>query len=96
MSDAPINPTPTSPANALTLDYLPIGQSACVVAVDWARLDADEGRRLRALGIDVGAVVSVAHRGVFGGNDPLAVSVGRMTVALRRAHARVMRVELAR
>ncbi len=35
----------------------------------------------------------MAHRGVFGGRDPLAVTIGRMTVALRRAHARAMEVE---
>jgi ferrous iron transport protein A len=37
-------------------------------------------------------VVAVAHRGVFAGRDPLAVSVGRMTVALRRMHAAAMEV----
>ena len=39
------------------------------------------------------ARVAVAHRGVFGGRDPIALTVGRMTVALRRAHARAMQVE---
>jgi ferrous iron transport protein A len=80
-------------ALGLTLDRLPVGQRARITAVEWPLLDADEGRRLRALGIDVGAAVAVAHRGVFGGSDPLAVTVGRMTVALRRSHAKVMRVE---
>ena len=37
--------------------------------------------------------MSLAYRGVFGGRDPLAVEVGRMTVALRRVHARAMQVE---
>ncbi|MDB5723593.1 MAG: ferrous iron transport protein [Novosphingobium sp.] len=78
----------------MTLDILPIGQKARIVAVDWAQLDDDEGRRLRALGIDTGARISVAHRGVFGGADPIALEIGRMTVALRRGHARVMDVEL--
>ncbi len=49
--------------------------------------------RLRSLGIDEGARVAISHRGVFGGRDPIAVMVGRMTVALRRAHARAMQVE---
>jgi ferrous iron transport protein A len=53
----------------------------------------EEGQRLRALGIDTGARVALAHRGVFGGRDPLAVMVGRMTVALRRVHAAAMEVE---
>jgi ferrous iron transport protein A len=76
----------------MTLDLLPVGQNARIVAVDWPRIADEEARRLRALGIDTGAEVAVAHRGVFGGRDPLAVTVGRMTVALRRAHARAMEV----
>ncbi len=79
----------------MTLDLLPLGQRARIIAVDWAVLAGEEGQRLRALGIDVGAQVAVAHRGVFAGADPIALSVGRMTVALRRAHARAMQVETA-
>lgn len=77
----------------LTLDQLPIGKRARIVAVDWSRLVDEEAQRLRALGLDTGARVAVAHRGVFGGADPLAVIVGRMTVALRRIHAAAMQVE---
>lgn len=80
---------------AMTLDALPIGQTVRIAAVDWTVLAEDEGQRLRALGLDAGAKVSVAHRGIFGGADPLAITVGRMTVALRRAHARAMQVEQA-
>ena len=80
--------------DTLTLDRLALGRTARISAVDWAALADDEGRRLRALGIDVGAEVQVSHRGVFAGGDPLAVAVGRMTVALRRVHARAMTVEL--
>lgn len=79
----------------MTLDLLPIGQNARIVAVDWPALVEEEARRLRALGLDAGAKVSVAHRGVFAGRDPLAITVGRMTVALRRVHARAMQVEPA-
>lgn len=77
----------------MTLDHLPIGQNARIVAVDWSRLVDEEAQRLRALGIDEGARVSVSYRGVFGARDPLAVTVGRMTVALRRAHVSAMQVE---
>ena len=77
----------------MTLDQLPLGPEARIVAVDWTLLANEEGQRLRALGIDQGAVVAVAHRGVFGGGDPLALTIGRMTVALRRSHARAMQVE---
>jgi ferrous iron transport protein A len=77
----------------MTLDLLPIGQRARIVAVDWARLVEEEALRLQALGVDTGATVSVAHRGIFAGRDPIALSIGRMTVALRRAHARAIEVE---
>lgn len=78
----------------MTLDLLPIGQRARIVAVDWSQLVDEEAQRLRAMGVDEGARVAVAYRGIFAGRDPLAVTVGRMTVALRRAHARAMQVEV--
>ncbi|WP_427968673.1 FeoA family protein [Altererythrobacter sp.] len=77
----------------MTLDHLPRGESATITSVHWDRLAPEEGHRLRALGIDEGAEVKVAHRGVFGGGDPMAITIGRMTVALRRAHAAAMNVE---
>ena len=77
----------------MTLDLLPVGRRARIVAVDWSQLVAEEALRLRALGLDEGARIAVAHRGVFGGRDPIAVMIGRMTVAMRRAHARAMQVE---
>lgn len=80
---------------SMTLENLPVGQRARITAVDWSLLAPDEGQRLRALGLDEGARVAVSHRGVLGGRDPLAVMVGRMAVALRRAHAVAMQVEPA-
>lgn len=77
----------------MTLDQLPLGQTVRIVAVDRARLVAEEALRLQALGLDEGAKVSIAHRGVFGSSDPIALSIGRMTVAVRRAHARAITVE---
>ncbi|MFN6935371.1 MAG: ferrous iron transport protein A [Tsuneonella sp.] len=77
----------------MTLEGLEPGSRARIVAVDWSRFAPEDGVRLRALGLDEGARVAVAHRGVFGGRDPLAVMIGRMTVALRRAHAAAMEVE---
>ena len=79
-------------AASVTLDSLPVDQLAAIIAVDWAQLVDEEAQRLRALGLDVGARVRVSHRGVFAGRDPLAVQIGRMTVALRRVHARAMTV----
>jgi ferrous iron transport protein A len=78
----------------MTLDLLPVGQPARIAAVEWALLVDEEAQRLRALGVDVGAKVSVAHRGIMGGRDPIALTIGRMTVAMRRVHALAMQVEL--
>lgn len=78
----------------MTLDTLDQGRQATIIAIDWSLLAPEEGKRLRALGLDEGAEVSIEHRGVFGGRDPLAVTVGRMTVALRRIHASAMTVEV--
>lgn len=61
--------------------------------MDWTLLVPEEAQRLRALGIDNGAKVTLAYRGVFAGRDPLALEIGRMTVALRRIHACAMTVE---
>ncbi len=77
----------------MTLDSLPPLQRAEIVAVDWQQLAPEEAKRLRALGVDVGARIAIAHRGIFAGKDPIAVMIGRMTVALRRVHARAMTVE---
>jgi ferrous iron transport protein A len=78
----------------MTLDLLPIGQGARIVAVNWSELVSEEARRLRALGLEEGARISVSHRGILGGKDPIAITVGRMVVAVRRAHAAAMKVEL--
>ena len=77
----------------MTLDLLPLETRARITAVDWSRLVVEEAQRLQALGIDLGAIISVAHRGIYSGRDPIALSVGRMTVALRRVHAQAIEVE---
>ena len=79
--------------SSTTLDLLPPRRRAEIVAVDWAVLAPEEAKRLRALGIEEGARVAVAHRGIFAGRDPIALEIGRMTVAIRRSHARAMTVE---
>ncbi len=78
----------------MTLDELPLGTPARIVSADWDALVPEEAQRLRALGIEEGADVRLAYRGVFLGRDPLAIEIGRMTVALRRVHARAMQVEV--
>jgi ferrous iron transport protein A len=76
----------------ISLDQLPFRAPATVTAIDWSRLPEPDARRLRNLGFDEGVSVESLHAAPFG-KDPLAVRVGRMTVALRRAAARVILVE---
>lgn len=75
----------------MRLDQLPSRTPAIVTAIDWRALDAGEARRLRHLGFDEGVEVELLHRAPFG--DPLAVRVGRMTVAMRCAPARAVLIE---
>ena len=76
----------------MTLEGLAPGRSATITSIDWDSIAAEDGKRLRALGFDAGVEISVAHRGVFGGRDPLAVTLGRMTIALRKVHAAAVSV----
>lgn len=75
----------------LSLDQLRIGTRARISAIDWALLGDTDSKRLRQFGFDEGVAVEPLHSGPFG-KDPLAVRVGRMTVAIRRAHARAVHV----
>lgn len=77
----------------MQLDQLPVGRKARIASIDWPLLVPEEAQRLRALGIDEGAEVTLAYRGIFAGRDPLAIEIGRMTIAMRLAHARAMTVE---
>ncbi len=77
----------------LRLDQLPYRCRATVSAVDWHVLSEPEQRRLRNLGLDEGVEVEALHGGPFG-RDPLAVRIGRLTLAIRRAHARVIAVQV--
>lgn len=76
---------------SLSLDELKIGSLARVESIDWSLLEKSEACRLLHFGFDEGVSVQPLHLGPFG-RDPLAVRVGRMTVAIRRSHARAVRV----
>ncbi|WP_300973226.1 FeoA family protein [Sphingomonas sp. LHG3406-1] len=76
---------------ALALDQLALGRRGRIAEIDWALLGDHEAARLRHFGFDSDVTVEPLHNGPFG-RDPLAVKVGRMTVAIRRAHARAIRV----
>ena len=77
----------------MKLEALERGKPARIVSVDWAAIAPEEGKRLRALGIDQGAQISITHQGIFGGKDPIAILIGRMTIAIRRVHAAAMVVD---
>ena len=75
----------------IPLDQLKIGTRARITAIDWPSLGGSEASRLRHFGFDEDVVVEPLHLGPFG-KDPLAVRVGRMTVAIRKAQARAIKV----
>ena len=83
--NAPFHP------ESLSLDELRLGTRGEIAAIDWNSLEASEAARLRHFGFDEGVTVEPLHLGPFG-RDPLAIRVGRMTVAIRRNHARAVRV----
>lgn len=78
----------------MRLDQLPFRKPATVTEVAWDSLTPTEARRLRNLGLDEGVTVEALHGGPFG-RDPLAIRIGRMMVAIRRAHAQTISVEAA-
>ena len=73
-------------SDVIGLDRLAVGTRARVVGVDWQALDEGEACRLKHFGFDEGVTVEPLHLGPFG-RDPIAIRVGRMTVAIRRKHA---------
>ena len=78
----------------IPLDQLKLGTRARIAAIDWSSLGEGEANRLRHFGFDEGVSVQPLHLGPFG-KDPLAVRVGRMTVAIRKAQARAVKVQAA-
>ncbi|HEX5238106.1 MAG TPA: FeoA family protein [Sphingomicrobium sp.] len=83
--NAPFHP------ETVTLDALKLGTKARVLSIDWQELEEAEACRLRHFGFDEGIAVEPLHSGPFG-RDPIAIRVGRMTVAIRRKHAATIRV----
>jgi ferrous iron transport protein A len=84
--NAPFQPDPTS------LDLIKVGVRARIVEIDWTVLDDSAASRLRNFGFDEGVAVEPLHLGPFG-RDPIAIRVGRMTVAIRRRHAAAIKVQ---
>lgn len=78
---------------AKTLDQLNLKECAEVSAIDWTVMSEAEGARLRALGLDEGVSVEKLHRGMLWFNDPIALKVGRMMIAVRKSHAQAMTIQ---
>ena len=78
----------------MQLDHLPLNRAAVIRAIDWDVLPDQEGHRLRSLGFEPGVTVEALHKGILMWRDPLAVRVGRMTVALRSNVAAAIDCEL--
>ena len=76
----------------LRLIDLPLRRTATVTAIDWTALSAMDGQRLREFGLHEGAEVEALHRGGMLGRGPIACRIGRMTIAMRRAHAAAISV----
>ena len=74
------DPAPVGVAAGLTLDALPVGQSARVVAID-----GEHHADLALEGLLPGTTVSVSSRSPLGG--PLVVGIGRARVAVARSVA---------
>ena len=73
------------------LTDLKIGETATIQSFDTSRFDdndfaVDLEDRLLEIGFEEGLSVELLHYGPLG-KDPLAVKIGNMTVALRRAEA---------
>ena len=77
----------------LRLDQLPFRTPATVTGIDWSVLSEGDAKRLRNLGFDAGVEIEALHGAPFG-KDPLAVRIGRMMVAMRRAQARAVSVSI--
>ena len=80
----------------MRLTDLPLRQPAYVDLIDWTALSAADGQRLREFGLCEGASVEALHHGGLLGRGPIACKVGRMTVAMRRAHAAAITVRTGR
>ena len=76
----------------MQLTDLALRHAARIDGIDWGALAPADARRLRELGFDDGVAVSVQHRGGWRGRGPLACRVGRMTIAIQRAHAAAISV----
>jgi ferrous iron transport protein A len=74
------------------IDQLAAGVPAIITGIDRRACGETVWRRLHEMGFDEGVDVEVLHRAPMG--DPVALRVGNMTIAIRRAEAALIEVEL--
>lgn len=75
------------------IDQLPAGVPATITEIDRTACGEGVWRRLHEMGFDEGVDVEVLHRAPLG-SDPIALRVGNMTIAIRRAEAMLVGVEI--
>ncbi len=73
------------------IDQLPAGTPAVITGIDRAACGESVWRRLHEMGFDEGVDVEVLHKAPLG--DPMALRVGNMTIAIRRAEANLISVD---
>lgn len=74
------------------IDQLAAGTPAIITGIDRAACSDSVWRRLHEMGFDEGVDVEVLHRAPLG--DPIALRVGNMMIAIRRAEAALVSVEI--
>ena len=74
------------------IDQLAAGVPALITGIDRAACGDTVWRRLHEMGFDEGVDVEVLHKAPLG--DPIALRVGNMTIAIRRAEAALIEVEV--
>lgn len=77
----------------LVLANMKPGMQGHVVGFETPDVHADMADRLREMGFAEDLDIEVLHESPFG-RDPIAVRVGRMTIALRRKEAHYIKVQL--
>ena len=89
----PVSNESSEPATS-SLGAMRPGMRGRIAAFDPAAIEANGAEmadRLREMGFAENLEIEVLHQSPFG-RDPIAVRVGKMTIALRRREAHIIRV----
>ena len=76
----------------MRLDNLPLNTPASITQIDWQALGEAGARRLKGFGFEPGITIESIHAAL--GKGPIALRIGRMTVALRRDQAAAVSVAI--